>query len=117
MPGERNSPKKIPLAYSFSQSHQGSNCKSIKVLFPYHHHPVLSRTLGFCKFCENTTYGLPASGPTLSPFFPEKSCRQAHGGYTWNAPCSADFVQVLSVPEALRSGADNADTIYRRPAN
>ncbi|KAJ7626263.1 hypothetical protein DFH06DRAFT_1141999 [Mycena polygramma] len=47
----------------------------------------------------------------------KKNRRQASVTHTCNPPCPADVVRVLSTPEAPRSGADNADTTYRRPAN
>ncbi|KAJ7655630.1 hypothetical protein DFH06DRAFT_1132738 [Mycena polygramma] len=46
-----------------------------------------------------------------------KSRRQASVAHTWNAPGPAPVVYLLTTTEAPRSGADNAEAMYRLPAS
>ncbi|KAJ7651495.1 hypothetical protein DFH06DRAFT_1475552 [Mycena polygramma] len=64
-------------------------------------------------------YFFNLSSSTLSDLvlFRKKGGRQAQGIYTCNAPSPANILHLLSTAEAPRSGAENLDTIYRRPAN
>ncbi|KAJ7655763.1 chitin synthase N-terminal-domain-containing protein [Mycena polygramma] len=76
---------------------------------PSHHHHHHPKSLSSQKR-ETRRIAFPQTTPTL----PLKRRRQA---CTWNAPSPADIVHLLSTMEAPRSGAEDLDTIYRRPAN
>ncbi|KAJ7668746.1 hypothetical protein DFH06DRAFT_1378747 [Mycena polygramma] len=75
---------------------------------------------------ENTTYRVPANHSNLSVFslfnissmiLPEKSRRRASVAHQCNVSRPADLVHLLCTPEAPLRGADNAEAMYRRPAN
>ncbi|KAJ7655741.1 hypothetical protein DFH06DRAFT_1132816 [Mycena polygramma] len=100
VPGERNSPNNIPLAYSFSQSHQGLSCKFIKGLFH------TTTTIHFSP--KMREHDVSRSRKPLQP-------KKAAGRQAWSTPAILRVPPTLSVLSAPRKRRAAALTTPTQP--
>ncbi|KAJ6486139.1 hypothetical protein C8R47DRAFT_530134 [Mycena vitilis] len=86
------------------------NAKTRRIAFP--------QTALSCRYVSFFYISLATFSDLLfALFFQKKTRREANVAPTCHVTCPTDVAHVFSTTEAPRSGAENVDTIYRRPAN